>query len=177
MSWTSPAPPDANNWAILLQRESWLPAQHSENRQRIEQRACPTGKTQRRRNQHKLPATFLVADCRDVLEIEAVSADHAHGANLQSMNRISEAFNVTGYRFAISIRKEGRHLPLVQKRNRIAVQTGFTFAVVSVVPGPEFKAAPVVSGSENEDVPLSQRDALRPFTLLQFLSRNCLPGL
>src|SRR5215469_8686076 len=135
----------------------------SEDGDRIPGRSGPAGQPQRQADDHELETPFLRARTGDVLELEAVGDEHAHGGYLKGVNRVEDALDVARDRFPVAVRQERCDLALMHPRDCVDVQPGLALARrrVSVIPRAALKAAPMVAGTEDQDVALTQADSLR----------------
>ena len=124
---------------------------------------------QRQADDHELEPPFLLARPGHVLQLQAVGREHAHGGDLQRVDRVQHALDVARDRLAVTIGQERGDLPLVHPGDRVHVQAGLALAGrrVVVAPRAQLQAAPVVPGAEHEDVPLAEPDSLRRLDRLQ----------
>src|SRR6202034_2597233 len=99
---------------------------------------------------------FLLAGLGELLELEAVGDQHAHGGELQRMDGVRHSFDVAGNRLAVPVRKEGRNPSLVHPGHGVDMQTGLPLPRrrILVTPWPKGEAAGVMSGSEHQNVAL-----------------------
>ena len=114
-----------------------------------------------------------------VLELQAVGDEHAHGRDLQRVDRVEHALDVARDRLAVAVGQERGDPPLVHPRDRVDVQAGLALAGrrVVVAPRAERQPAPVVAGAEDEDVALAEPDALGLLDRLELGPGHRLAGL
>src|SRR5215831_20502199 len=151
----------------------------SEDGDRVPGRSGAAGQPERQADDHELEAPFLVAGPGQVLELQAVGGEHAHGRDLERMDRVEHALDVAGDGLPVAVGQERGDPAFVHPRDRVHVQTGLALAGrrVVVAPRAELEPAPVVAGAEDEDVPLTEPDALRLLDRLEFRARYGLSRL
>src|SRR5579864_7493904 len=93
------------------------------------------------------------------------------------MNWAGNSFHIAGNRFAVAIRKEGRHLSIMQQPDGLHMQAGFSVAVVSVIPWAQLKPTTMMPCAEKEDVSLAEPNTLRLLRRFQFRRGDCLSRL
>jgi hypothetical protein len=109
-----------------------------------------------------------LADSGNIFKIQAVSTNHTHRRNLESVNRVGNAFHSAGNGLAVSVGEKGRDFPIVEERDRSGVQAGLAFSVVAVVPRTEFEASAMMACAEYQDVALTEVHTLSLFAFFQF---------
>ena len=135
-------------------------SRRSENGDRVEERPRATWQPERTGHDHELPALLLLAHLDQLLELKTIRTDHAHGHDLEEMDRIRDPLDMGGDRLTVSVGQEDRHLAFMEHEQCRDVKAGFAVAVVTVVPGPQLQPPPVMAGAEEQDIPFPQRDAL-----------------
>src|SRR5215831_1698365 len=136
---------------------SWGCTWPSEDGDGVPGRSGAAGQPERQADDHELKTPFLLAGPGQVLQLEAVGGEHAHGRDLERVDRVEHALDVAGHSLAVAVGQERGDPALVHPADRVHVQAGLalTFRRVFVVPRAELEPPPVVAGAEDEDVPLT----------------------
>src|SRR5215813_10698940 len=151
----------------------------SEHADRVPRATRGARQAQRQAYDHELPALLLLASVGDLLQVEAVGDQHAHGGELQSVDGIGHLFDVARHGLAVAVREERRDAPLMHPGHGVDMQPCLAFPGrrIVVAPGAERAPAGVMACPEDEDIALAQTHALRLLDGLQFGARHGLAGL
>src|SRR5262252_3917588 len=148
--------------ATLPSKRRSMCAPSSKDGDRVPGRSRPAGQPQRQADDHELEAPLLLARPGHVLELQAVGGEHAHGGDLERVDRVQDALDVARDRLPVAVRQERGDPALVHPANGVDVQARLALAGrrVVVTPRAELEPPPVMTGAENENVPLAEPDPL-----------------
>src|SRR5262249_4875312 len=134
----------------------------SEDGDRVPGRSRPAGQPERQADDHELEAPLLLARPGHVLQLQAVGGEHAHGGDLERVDRVQDALDVARDRLPGAVRQERGDPARLRPDDRVDVQAGLALAGrrVVVTPRAELEPPPVMAGAEDENVPLAEPDPL-----------------
>src|SRR5579871_143194 len=156
----------AKRRSISLSCVEWAGSEHGD---RVPRAARGTRQAQRQADHQKLPALFLETGLVNLLELQAVGDQHAHGCQLEWMDGVGHSFDIARHRLAVAIGQEGRDLAFMHPGHRIDMETSLALTARRVVVAPRAESQPtrMMAGTEDEDVAFAEADALRFLDLLQ----------
>src|SRR5262249_52309917 len=144
---------------------------------RVEWRSGRPRQPQRRKNHHEFPAPLFGADLHQLLELQAVRAEHAHRRDLERVNRIWNAVYQARHDLPVTVWQKDCYLAFVEQFESIRMKPGPPLAGVAYVPRAQFEAAPVVTGAEDHDIAFTKPHAHGALGSFDILPCHGLAGL